>query len=386
MIKNETASGHSRLHTHPEEMEDKRSDDSDEDSRYQELVFAHFHDLAGQIRPTTYEIHDPAQDIKHEIKVAGIAGLKSYLKILREKYGARLQVVSSGQLFSPYKSFQEMLFYLNYLGIDVNALAKSEFMLNLQDPYITELDKQFAPSNFPTIASNIFNLAQGEPQDFKHIRKNVILSAGPLRVGYISTVSLSTAKALDPNKLQKLYFQPMLAEILEQSNTLRKNGADVIALIVANGMDCTSQLAQSKGISEYKTNFDPHNQNVCDTYQNELAKLLGQLPVNKVDIVFTNGMNSKIANFIQGHPVLQNFANGQYLSWARLVYDNKLKRVDKEQTRIYQPIHLCHQFFKETEDCYPHEVGSFLSPRNIEIVPAKFLGKEVQVQQLPTHK
>jgi len=40
---------------------------------------------------------------------------------------------------------------------------------------------------------------------------------------------------------------------------------------------------------------------------------------------------------------------------------------------------LCHQFFKEHDDCFPESplVGK-------EIIPARFLGEEVKVENLPT--
>lgn len=100
-----------------------------------------------------------------------------------------------------------------------------------------------------------------------------------------------------------------------------------------------------------------------------------------VDIVFTNGVDSKVANLIEGYPVLQNFTGAEHLAWAKLVYDTKFKTVVKNKTQVMQPIHLCHSFFKKTEDCYTKEVL-----RNIEMVPARFLNEEVTIEPLPTRK
>ena len=189
------------------------------------------------------------------------------------------------------------------------------------------------------------------------------------------------AQSFDSKKLNKVYFEGLAPKIINLSNSLRKKGAEVIALMISHGLYCTSQQSETQRIDRHKVNFMPSDEKVCDLFKNELVQTLQKLPPNMVDIVFTNGIDSKVANVIAGHPVLQSFKGAEHMSWAKLVYDTKLRRVVKNRTQIMQPIQMCHTFFKETEDCYIKEVL-----RNIEIIPAQFLGEEVKIQPLPIRK
>ena len=128
-------------------------------------------------------------------------------------------------------------------------------------------------------------------------------------------------------------------------------------------------------------NFLEENANVCEKFNNETIEALKQIPPNYLDVVFTSGKDSKVANFINGYPVLQNFANGTDFSWVKLTYDHKQKAVVKERTQILQPVRTCHQFFRETEDCYTKEVL-----RNVEIKKAKFLNNKIKIDPIPIHK
>src|SRR5690606_26191485 len=100
-----------------------------------------------------------------------------------------------------------------------------------------------------------------------------------------------------------------------------------------------------------------------------------------IDLVVTGGKNSKVVNFVKGYPIMQNFGRGRYINWVELFYDSKLEGIDTDQTRLFQPVELCHNFIKKTEDCFTKdEIGSF------DIVKAKFLGQPVNIAPLPIMK
>lgn len=380
MGKNQTPIGHERLYAYPEKPQEYL-DKISGDKRYKEIVFAVMNDTEGGVLPNEKTIVDPATEQKYVMNIGGVSGYKAYLNILRRKFPNKVQAVHSGSFLSAKTNPAKTLFYLNYLNLDAAGLSKSDFGLPYRDNYVQTLDNELAEADFKVLSSNLFNLEEAGEFELDHILKSATARANDLQIGYISMVSPAMAKKFDTEKLNKVYFQPMAAQIILLSNELRKKGADVVALMLSHGVDCTSQQAQTQGISQYKVNFAPGNEKICDLYDNELAKALAKLPPNMVDIVFTNGIDSKAANFISGYPVLQSYPGGEHLSWARLVYDSKFKRVDKKQTQIMQPVQLCHRFFKETEDCYAQEVL-----RNIELVPAMFLGEKVDIQPLPTRK
>lgn len=379
MGKNQVVEGHFRLYTYPEEKDDYFQKNKKNDRK--EIIFAVFNDFEGLIQPNKHIMIDPSQGEKYNVKIGGIAGLQGYLKILREEFKDSVMLINSGSIFSSTANVRETVFYANYVGLDVSGLSRSDFALPFKSDYVNRLDRYLSKANFKTVSSNLFNLEEAANFDLKNISRTAIVETNGVKVGHISMVAPAMAKDFDAKKLNKVYFQPMAANIISLANELRKSGAEVISLMVSHGIDCTSQISQSEDINYYKVNFQPKNDKVCLLYENELAETLKKLPPGMVDIVFTNGKDSKVANFISGYPVLQSYPGGEHLSWAKLVFDTKQKRIVKEQTQIMQPVQLCHKFFKETEDCYVKEVL-----RNVEIVPAKFLGKEVKVQALPTRR
>lgn len=380
MGKNQRAEGHFRLYTYPENPGEYFFNNKDEE-RYKEVVFAVLNDTGASPAANIHKVIDPSQGQSFNIKIGGVSGYKAYLKILREKFPGKVQTVSSGSLFNPNLRPKETIFYADYLGIDVAGLSKSDFSLPIKGNYLQSLDKQIQSARFKTVSSNIFNLEAGGDFELENILQSVIVDVDGLKIGYISMIAPSMAKEFDSEKLNKIYFQPMAAKIITLTNELRRKGANMVALMVANGVDCTSQQSQAEKISQFKVNFMPSNEKVCDLYENELALTLQKLPPNMVDIVFTNGMDSKVANIISGYPVLQSFPGGEHLSWAKLVYDTKFERVVHNKTQVMQPVQLCHEFFAETEDCYVKE-----TLRNIELEPAVFLGEKVEIQPIPTRK
>ena len=116
-------------------------------------------------------------------------------------------------------------------------------------------------------------------------------------------------------------------------------------------------------------------------YSNNLTKAISQLPPNMIDLVITAGSDSKVANFIHDIPVMQNYGGGEYLSWASLYYDTKLKRALPDMTKVFQPIQLCHKFLDDTEDCFIEETD-----KGAKLIPAKFLGHKVIIQPLPKYQ
>lgn len=379
MGRNQIPEGHERLYTYPEQPSEYLEEVKG--GRYKEIIFAVMNDTDGKILPNSRLVVDPAQNQNFDIHVGGISGYKAYLKILKDKFPGRVQVVSSGSFLSAKSDTEKTLFHLNYLGLDVAGLSKGEFSLDLGKNYVALLDKNLKQAKFKIISSNLFNLEKAEPYKLKKILQSAMTEVNGVKIGYISMVSPAMARRLDTEKLNKVYFQPMAANIIKTSNELRKEGADIVALIAANGMDCTSQQSQTQNISPFKVNFSPANEKVCDLYQNHLAQTLAKLPPKKVDIVFTNGIDSKVANFVSGYPILQSYPGGEHLSWARVVYDTKFKVVAQNGVDILQPVQLCHKFFKETEDCFSGE-----ALRNIELAPAIFLGEQVEIQPLPSQK
>ncbi len=186
------------------------------------------------------------------------------------------------------------------------------------------------------------------------------------------------AEKIPAKNINGLYIQNPTKSILKYGHILRRKGVHIIVLTFPKGLDCTSLLAKEKEISELKVNFNPHNTEYCDLYKNELVDVLEQLPPHTIDVILTSGKKSKVANFIKGHPVLQNHGRGHYISWMKIYFDTKYNRIAPELTKIFQPVQLCHQFFNKEQDCF---TGEKYNDR--ELIPASFLGEPIFVKNIP---
>lgn len=391
MGQNLTHEGHFRLYTYPEKvnryLELTKSEEKIEylvdskDPRFKDLIIVGMNDLQGRLEPEEIDYIDRAQSINYKIIKGGISGYKSYFDILRTKFKESIHIVASGSMFEKNIPAEKIIFYLNYLNIDVLSLGINDFNYPYTTNYLNRLDSKFKKATFKPVVSNIFDLSQNESKEFRYISNSTIVDSNGIKVGYIGLIPPSQVQKISANKLTGLYFEKLPVKLISHAIKLRKMGADIVIALINEGIDCTSQQSQEMNIDEYKVNFLPSNNKICNTYDNKTIEALNQIPAGTIDVVFSSGLNSKVANYINEIPVIQNYANGTDFSWIKLTYDFKLQRLVKEKTKILQPISTCHNFFKETEDCYTKEVL-----RNVEIKRAKFLNKKVQIDPIPIHK
>lgn len=391
MGQNLTHEGHFRLYTYPEKInryfeltktEEKieHLEDS-KDHRFKDLIIVSMNDFLGKLDPEEIDYLDRAQNTNYKIIKGGIAGYKSYFDILRAKFKDSVHFVASGSMFQKNVPAEKIIFYLNYLNLDVLSLGINDFNYPYTTNYLNRLDSKFRKATFKPLASNIFDLSQNDEKEFKYIDKSTIVDTNGIKVGYIGLIPPSQVQKIPANKLTGLYFEKLPVKLISHSIKLRKMGADIVIALINEGIDCTSQQSQEMNIDEYKVNFLPENIKICNNYGNKTIETLNQIPAGSIDVVFTSGLNSKVANYFNDIPVIQNYANGTDFSWIKLTYDFKLQRLVKKKTKILQPVSTCHNFFKETEDCFTKEIL-----RNVEIKKAKFLNRKVKIDPIPIHK
>ena len=374
MSRNQKKSGHFELYSYPKKIERIEDDD-----RYKRLVVLSLNDFNGQIEALSTELKGDLAKGKRYIQSGGITGLKAYLDIFREEYKEESILVDAGSFLNKNAEHKRTVFLYNYLGIDVANLGHNEFDLNTRyRNYTSYLDSLFKKANFKTINTNLYDLNKGAEARFRYTIPSYIKEVNGLKVAFIGLHSQDVAKKNTLTKLNGYYFQNMAKAIIEDANYLRKNGAQFIVVLAHNGIDCTSLLSHNLEISPMKVNFEPKDISGCESVENELIKTLSLLPPNMVDLVITSGKRSKVTNKFYKFPVMQNFGDGQYISFAELYYDTKHHRVASEMTRTYQPVQTCHRFLEDNDDCFVEE-----GDLSKEIEPAFFLGKKIKIQPLP---
>ena len=375
MSDNQVKSGHFQLYSYP-----KKGDHFDfDESRYKRIAFISLNDFNGSIEPSVYPIKNRFNEPRN-IKIGGIKALRAYKDILEEEYKDSLVLVDAGSFLHKTNRHNETVFLYNYLGVDVASLGFGE--LDITDKKSIEfqnyLQSVTSKAKFDILSSNLFNLREANQIKWKGISQYTIKTINGLKVGFLSVMTTELSEQIADGKINGIYIQNPPKSIITNANILRRKGAQVIVLLANKGLDCTSKQALEDNLHPGKVNVDPNESTYCNIYKSELYKTLNLIPPGTVDIVMTSGESSKVANFINGYPVLQTTGNGQFFSWAEIYFDLKHNRIDQSKTLIHQPIQICHDFLKESQDCYPHE-----SLDHQEVTPALFLNKKIELKEYP---
>lgn len=369
---NEQKKGHYRLYSHPEKVEHLDSE------KLKRVVLIGSNDFRGQVSPLHFNI--PSQKAKSKsISVGGISGMKAYAQIFKLSFPNETLFLDAGSFYHSEKNIKMINSAYNYLGYDIIGLGDEEFKLKSDEPnYLSTIGKSVSGLDSLTLTSNLFNLAQATKASIKNNEQSAIKNVNGVRIGVISILSQETPDQSPSNNFLGLYIQNNVRSIINKTKQLRKSGAEVIVMLTNLTIDCVSETANQKKRHIAKVNFDTKSSKTCQKKNSNLYKTLSKLPPGVVDIVFTSGGRTKVANTINGIPVLQNDGEAKFYSWAELYFDKANNELIREKTVIHQPVKLCHQFLKESEDCYLEE-----DLMNEKIAPAVFLGSEVIISPLP---
>lgn len=375
MGENQRQAGHYRLYTYPHPLLKNPIDEE----RFTKFALVATNDFAGKILPSNLLIPNRFKE-RRVLSIGGVAAIKTYKDILKKHYKDQMLLIDAGSFLDETKDHDYTQFLRNYLGYDIGALSIKEFQVPPKNSLSFQkyLKRLTSRSQFPLVSSNIFDLKAAEQKTWTGVSTQSIINMKGLKIGFMSVITPESSSKIPDRQITGLYFQNAAKKIIEHATRLRRKGAQVLVLIANGELDCTSMLAHQEKIAEDKVNFQPFESYHCDNENNSFYKVLKQIPAGTVDVIFSSGGKSKVANHILGYPVLQNMGDGKYLSWVEFYYDNKHKSIDKKQTKIYQPIQLCHQFFQSSQDCYAKE-----DYQEKELIPATFLGEKVVIRPLP---
>ncbi|MBL7663642.1 MAG: 5'-nucleotidase C-terminal domain-containing protein [Bacteriovoracaceae bacterium] len=375
--RNEVAQGHFQLYSHPDYEETK----TEETNR--RLVIVSTNDLYGHIIPENETVVSPDNQNQKNYPVGGMSYFSTYLKILRERYPNQVMLVDAGDFFqgtllSNSLMGQPIVDVYEYLGYDAVNIGDNDFYFlnntkNDDQNYFRNLVKK---SKFPYLLSNLYEISSAKNINWENIKPFVIKEVNGIKVGIIGVMTKEILDKSIKEALTGLYIEDLNKAVIRHSHLAKRAGAQVVLLLAHSDILCGTQSALKKELPISKVNFSPNDAEACDS-NSELTQMLKMIPPNTVDLVVSGNQLGKVANFIEGVPVAQNFGLGRYFSRIELVYDLKKQRVDQEKTIIYQPTKICHNFFSETEDCFTQDI----SVNHDLVTTAKFLGQDIYEDQ-----
>ncbi len=368
-LENQTKQGHDELYSEPSEPK------SDLGQGEKRIIIASTNDIHGHYSAHSIAFEDDHHKERQSIQVGGVHIIGSYFKILRNHY-KNVLLVDSGDLFSDKP--QELSFiqdFYSLLNYDAITVGLRDFNLRLPEKYSSssEYFKEFAKkSSSPLIFSNLYELKTARVVEWPGTLPYLLRDINGVKVGVIGLIPDDIVAQTPVDNRIGLFVENMLQSTLRHARLLRSIGADLIVVLTHQGIECGREMSQEMKLPITKVNFEPHHKNICD-FNGVLGDYLLRLPPNLVDVVVGGRNHQKTANFINGTLVMSGFPDGKGFSYAEFFFDTKTKKVIKEKTLAHQPIVFCHEFFKETKDCYTEDP----SVDHVSRIVATFLGKTI---------
>ncbi len=372
MSKNETPDGHYRLYSYPTTHLPIESQQNLKNDQWKKISILSLHDWQNSKDANEYPLNN-----KTSLKVGGSKAIKAYLKTFQNIYNSSTLFVSAGSFSNLHASLTLRKQLENTLELEPQVIGlglnewqhtnktKKDYVTFLKDQMLIK-DKKNKNS---IMLSNLISLKTGEEiQDYPFSSFKIINLDG-IKIGVISLFSPKITLSIPDENIIGLHFQSLNRKILTHSLNLKKMGADVIIMMIEEGIDCHTKKGEKADLPDLKMNFYPPDSSYCIRTPQSLTETLDQIPADVVDLVISSGPGGKVANFINNIPVVQLPPGAALLSWVDLYFNKNLKKIDSDKTIINQPIALCHQFLKRSEDCYWKEIKS-----SDELIPAQFLG------------
>lgn len=365
-LANQTQNGHEELYSEP------GKDVDSEKSGQKRIVIAATNDIGGALGTQAVKIRDRHNKDALHIEIGGADYLSSYMKILRQKYKS-VVLVDSGDILpaeaDDYSAVQDFYSQLNYDAV-VPGLSDLSMRTSAQANPVRKFSEN---STVPVLTSNLYELKTARGVEWKGTSSYQLTEINGIKVGILGLLPDDMTKLTPFNSRVGLYVENMLQSTLHQARRLRSLGAQVIVVLTHQGLDCGTEIAEASKLPLSKVNFEPKKDGVCDL-KGPLATYIQRLPAKLVDVVVAGRNHKKTANIINGIAVVSAFDSGKAFSYVEVFVDEKTGKTIPEQIVVHQPVMVCREFFKETNDCYTEDP----SVNHKERIPAKFLGEAVE--------
>lgn len=373
-LENQTLKGHEELYSIADAPKLKKLDEFEK-----RIVIAATNDVHGHYQAHTVSFRDDHQKTPQTVKVGGIDAIQSYYKILRDTF-ENVVMVDSGDIFSKAASSNIVKEFYSTLKYDAVTVGLRDFNLKLPSSMTSSSDlfKKFAKdSPTPLILSNLYELKTARVVEWEGTKPYLLKEINGVKVGIIGLIPNDIVANTPVHNRVGLFVENMIQSTLRHARLLRSLGADIVVVLTHQGIDCNSELAAEAKLPITKVNFEPQK-NVCNL-KSTLGEYLERLPPQLVDVVVGGRNHQKMANYVNGTLVLGSFEDGKSFSFAEFTVNTKTKKISAEDTVVHQPVIFCHEFFKETSDCYTEDPSVNHSKR----IPATFLGSPIVVPVSP---
>lgn len=374
-LANQKLQGHENLYSEPE-----AGKLSELPKTKKRIVILSTNDWLGKFKSQNKLVRDDHNKGEQNYTLGGIGAFSSYLKIIRQTYPSQTLLLDSGN-FLPVGDFDEKIIsqtakIFTELNYDALTLGLQDFNRTptAGETPSTALKGTIQGFKTPVLLSNVYDLKSGRVIEWPGTLPYLLKEVNGVKIGIIGLIPDDFVSLTPVQVRNGLYIEGMLQSTLRQSRLLRSLGAELIVVMTHAGIICGENIAQDLRLPLSKVNFESEKSDLCEQ-KGLIADFLQRLPQGVVDVLITGRTLQKTANKINGIAVVSGFGQGSSFNMTEIVYDKTKKQIDWAESKIHQPILLCHEFFKETSDCYPDDPSIDHKPRG----PAQFWGQPVSI-------
>ncbi|MGE0867223.1 MAG: bifunctional UDP-sugar hydrolase/5'-nucleotidase [Kofleriaceae bacterium] len=241
-----------------------------------------------------------------------LAGYIHNLRDTRETEGGGVVLIDAGDMFqgtleSNLSEGEHVVRAYNQIGYSAVALGNHEFdygpagpapiAASAEDDPRGALKARAQQATFPMLTSNIDDEATGRRIKWPNMPASILIEVAGINVGIIGATTEATPHTTMPANFVGLQMAPAATRIVDEAKALRAKGAQVIVVTAHIGSSCKS--------------FDDPNDLTSCNHEDELFKLIGDLPRGIVDVIIAGHTHAGIAHRINDIAVIESFSSGR---------------------------------------------------------------------------
>ena len=266
-----------------------------------------------------------------------VAGYVNNVRAARQVDGGGVLLIDAGDMFqgtleSNIAEGADVVRAYNQMGYTASAVGNHEFDYGPEGPAVTAasieddargaLKARAREAKFPMLVANIVDKESGEPIKWPNMPSSMTVDVAGIKVGIIGASTESTPYTTMPANFADLAVRPPAAIVTQQARALRNQGAQVIIVTAHIGSKCR-EFAH------------PNDTSTCDRDE-ELFRMIRDLPKSTVDVIIAGHTHAGIAHRINDIAVIESFSSGR--SFGRI--DLRISPDGRVTAKQIQPPHF----------------------------------------------
>ncbi|MEO8549604.1 MAG: 5'-nucleotidase C-terminal domain-containing protein [Kofleriaceae bacterium] len=307
------------------------------------------------------------------------AGYVANLRAARAADAGGVVLVDAGDLFqgtleSNLAEGADVIRAYNELGYAASAIGNHEFDYGPEGPPVIAtapdqdprgaLKARVSEAKFPFLVTNILDEQSGQRIKWPNMPASTLIEVAGTEIGILGASTESTPYTTMAQNFAGLKMAiPTAKYVTDEARALRARGAQVVILTMHIGSSC-------------KDNDKPDDLSSCDQNE-ELFKVLGDVPKGVIDVVIAGHTHAAIAKRVNGIAVIESYSSGRAFGRVDLrVTETHVSAVTIKKPEVMCPLDK-DQNPQALADCHPdqYEGHSVVADPSIQKIVVDALAK-----------